>query len=177
MDHLWSLDMDWACAVAVVPIYDLFHCGLTARRFGRPPHRSWALLTHFFFFFNAPAYSCDILQKANLQGQKIFISGCQVLGVGRVDGHQRSLRGCFWGDGNIRLISAVFTRLCDSEKCQSLSPRFECGPGTFGWRPVVLTTLGTLTIQLLLIHVLFLPVSPVRGHSCKLLVGWRGVVE
>ena len=130
----------------------------------------------FFFFFMLLPISMTHYRRQICRVRK-SISGCQVPGMGRVDGHQRSLRGCFWGDGNIRVISAVFTRLCDSEKCQSLSPRFECGPGTFGWGPVVLTTLGTLTLQLLLIHVLFLPVSPVRGHSCKLLVGCRGVVE
>ena len=43
------------------------------------------------------------------------ISGCQVPGMGRVDGHQRSLRGCFWSDGNIMLISAVVTRPCQSK--------------------------------------------------------------
>ena len=48
------------------------------------------------------------------------IGGCQVLGMGRVDGHQRSLRGCFWSDGNIMLISAVVTRQCQSESVSSL---------------------------------------------------------
>lgn len=49
------------------------------------------------------------------------ISGCQVLGVGRVDGHQRSLRGRFWSDGNIMLISAVVTRPCQSVSCSVVS--------------------------------------------------------
>lgn len=48
------------------------------------------------------------------------ISGCQMLGMGRVDGHQRSLRGCFWSDGNTTLISAVVTRPCQSESVSCL---------------------------------------------------------
>ena len=57
------------------------------------------------------------------------ISGCQVLGVGRLDGHQRSLRGRFWSDENIMLISAVVTRPCQSVSCSVVSNSLRpCGP-------------------------------------------------
>lgn len=120
-DHLWSLDMDWACPVAVVPIYDLLLCGLTAMRFGRPPDRLWASLTQFSFVFKLLPVTHYWRQICRVRKS---ISGCQVLRVGRVDGHQRSLRGCFWSDGNIMLTSAVVTRLCESEKRELLSPSF-----------------------------------------------------
>ena len=63
------------------------------------------------------------------------ISGCQVLGVGRVDGHQRSLRGCFWSDGNIMLISAVLqgcVKVLVAQSCPTLCDPMDpmCPPGS-----------------------------------------------
>lgn len=53
----------------------------------------------------------DILEKANLQGQKIH-QWSPGAGGGRSGWTSKEPEGMFWSDGNTTLISVLVTRLC-----------------------------------------------------------------